>query len=896
MATRTANTGSNNWNTNACWVGGVQPTAADDVIIPNAASVTIPAATTVQGRGLTVQSGATLIGALTTSILNLGDGTAGAGNVALSINAGATITNTGTWNINFISTSATQQTMATGGKVLPTITINGVGSSYVLTSSLTQSAAGIFNLTNGTFDSGSFAMSMSAFTINTGTKTLTLGSSAISLSATGVAFSIGVATGFTMSANTAVVTVTGAAVNANTLILANVNWNGLSFVFSGGGTPNVNQNGATINNLTFTGRNVKTDQLGLNGTPVGNLTINGTLTVNGNSVVNRVLLSVTLARGTSVSIITPNTPVFSNVDFMDIGAAGASAPWNLSAIAGGSGDCQGNSGITFTTAINQTYSGGTGTWSTMAWPTRVPLPQDNSTITGTGTITYDMPRLGRDLNFTGFSGTYTGGVNWEIYGSYILSTGMTYGPIASGGFGGRGSHTITTNGKSPGGTTSTFNGPGGTYTLQDTFTSSGIIALNSGGIDTNNQTVNSLTFSAGTTIPSTLTLGTTIWTLSQTATTTIWNVTNTMLTLSALSSTIVVGVASANTRVFAGGSYAYGALNYTVASSTGRLTINGSNGFENLSISGGTRDLALQTNTINTVTNFNVFGTAGNLINVVTTTAGTRATINRSRGAPISVDYLAVQDVIYTVPYGMYVGANSVNNGNNLGVVFTVPVIAPYIYEVDSPGQVTGASNTVNFSAPQAGALLTYAISIQNSFGTITGPSGWTLAINRSQATNTHMYAWYKVSDGTETSVTSSWTTSRPNTGIVYQVRGFTGVPTLDGTDSNGSASATSLSTGTGVSNTGVPGIAVAYVGGNGGIGASTATPTNGFGEDYTLGIGSASVSMKAAALPLTSIGSQSTTFSWSTSRVPVALLMQFRDVAAAGGGLRITYKPPYFS
>lgn len=34
MSVITANTGSNNWNTAGAWVGGIQPTAADDVVIP----------------------------------------------------------------------------------------------------------------------------------------------------------------------------------------------------------------------------------------------------------------------------------------------------------------------------------------------------------------------------------------------------------------------------------------------------------------------------------------------------------------------------------------------------------------------------------------------------------------------------------------------------------------------------------------------------------------------------------------------------------------------------------------------------------------------------------------------------------------------------------------------
>jgi hypothetical protein len=60
MATITANAATGNWNANGTWVGSVQPTAADDVVIPSGAVVTIPAAVTALCRSIDVQSGATL--------------------------------------------------------------------------------------------------------------------------------------------------------------------------------------------------------------------------------------------------------------------------------------------------------------------------------------------------------------------------------------------------------------------------------------------------------------------------------------------------------------------------------------------------------------------------------------------------------------------------------------------------------------------------------------------------------------------------------------------------------------------------------------------------------------------------------------------------------------------
>lgn len=669
MSVITANTGSNNWNTNGAWVGGVQPTAADDVVIPASAVVTIPAATTVLGRSLTVAASGTLAWAATTSILTLGDATAGLANVALSIAATSTITLTGVGTINLVSTSATQQTIDSGGKTLPNITQNGVGSSYLLSAALTSS--GNVTLSAGTLNTNSQSCSWVSFvsTVNN-TRVVTLGTSLITLRGAGIsAWNMASAGTITFTANTAVVTLTG---TGSTFSTPNYSgYNGLSLVMAGAGTSLIGAGSITLANLTITGTAAKTGIVNIS-SPV--ITLTGAFTVNGNSVINRVLVS-SATRGTAVTISATTLGTSSNVDFMDITAAGASAPWDLSAITGGSGDAQGNSSITFTTPITQNYSSGTGTWSTMAWSSRVPLPQDNVAISGTGTITYDMPRLGKDINFTGFTGAYTGGINWEVYGSYTLASGMTYGPIASGGFAGRGTHTITTNGMSLGATTTTFNGPGGTYTLQDAFTTAGAIQLISATLDTNNFNVTSLIFSSGVTTTRSLILGTTTWTLLQTTATNVWNAFATGLTMSAGSSTIVIGTASANTRTFAGAGFTYGTLTYTVAGSTGQLTITGANTFTGISFqpSGTARTIVFPNATTTTVTSaagWQVFGTAGQLATVTSASAGSAFTLAIPSGV-VSSDYISLKDSTASGATPFYAGANSTNVSGNTGWLFT---------------------------------------------------------------------------------------------------------------------------------------------------------------------------------------------------------------------------------
>ncbi len=887
--------GSGNWSDTTHWAtssGGVGstgiPTAADDCYFDTnsgTGAMTFDNATPLcRSLQTTGSSIATFVHG-SSSTLTIGDSAAGAGNIALNLSGITTYTlnHPSASAITFVSTSSTQQTITTNGKVLGNTTINGAGSSYILDDPLAlSSSSGAFALTNGTFNTNSYAMSMFSFTVNTGTKTLTLGSSAITITSNVTGWSAGVATGFTMTPNTAVVTLTSVSANANSVILGNINWNGLSFVLPSGGVPNINQNAATIANLTYTGRAVKTDSIGFNGTPVGNLTITGTLTINGNSTVNRVLVSASFARGTTLGLIA-NAVSFSNVDFMDITAGGASAPWDLSSITGGSGDCQGNSNITFTAPVPQTNTGATGSWSDVTkWTSRVPLPQDDVIInTGSGTITGDMPRQGKSVNFTGFTGTYTAGINTELFGSYTLASGMTFTSVASYALSGRGNYTFTTAGKNPGGSggTVTFRGAGGIYTLQDTFTSTGLVAVAEGTLDTNNVAVTSLAFSSNTTTDRALILGTTTWTLTQIAAANVWNASATGLVLSAASATIIVGTASANTRTFTSGGFSYGELRYTVSSSTGILIIAGANNsFGTLSVSGGSRTLRLPRAGLTTVRDFNVFGTPGNLITVDSDLPGSTASINQPIGNIMSSDFLLIKDITVRQPYKFYAGTNSVDISNNVNIVFTAPPLAPYIFQEATPTQVNGTSITATLLQPSTASSLLVAMHSTNTGGTpIATPSGWTLAKQSQFANSTSATVFYKIAAGGETGVTITNNSSTAVNLITYEVIGWNGVPELDVTDSNTTGGATSLSTVGSAPTNAAPGYGIAGLSVNANPGAVTVS------NDYQTNMGSSSISYWTAK-PLTASVVQSASFSWVTTRQGGAVLVAFKDAVANKG------------
>lgn len=308
---------------------------------------------------------------------------------------------------------------------------------------------------------------------------------------------------------------------------------------------------------------------------------------------------------------------------------------NLSPVTGTRlGDCLGNSGITFTTASGTARDGGgpgvkryavaAGNWSSTAtWSetdggaagASVPLPQDDVYLTassGAGTYTVDKPRLGRNIDFTGFTRTGTINVTASFYGNITLGSGTLFSGGAGGWWGqGRGSHTVTCNGASFN-RGFNVNTPTGTYTCQDnlnvTSTGGANFGLTRGTFSDAgfsvylNGTLTGQMSMTGGTLNATGT-----WHSGLVSATAIWQVTGG--TVNASSMTFVVDNASTNDRTFAGGGFTYGTLTYTVADSPGALTITGANTFGTLNIGSG-RSLKLPTNTQTNVGTLNVAGVA----------------------------------------------------------------------------------------------------------------------------------------------------------------------------------------------------------------------------------------------------------------------------------------------
>lgn len=559
-----------------------------------------------------------------------------------------------------------------GGQSVPgpsdDVTFDGSSGGGTVTVTATQSVLSITHSAHtGTLNFNGQTMTIGTFTsTGSATRTLTLGASAITITGTGAAWNLNNATNLTLNANTSTITMTGAGAvfqgDAKTYY---------GLVMSGGGTMFIHW-GNTFTNLTITGTAVKTDNFTCSSTNV----VTGSLTFTGNSGINRLLIKSNTIGGSNQYTTTGATVSATNTDFQDIALSIAKDFSGQTDI----GDCGGNTGITFPAGVTQTWSGTSGgNWSANAWTTRAPLPQDNvvisSAFAGSPTIATDMPRLGKNLDFTGSTNTFTfNPTNCSLFGSLTLTSGMTLSGAGNFIFAGRSSFTITSAGKQFG-CQILVQCPSGTYTLNDAFSTSQNFLLNNGTFDSNGFSATCLAFSSVSgTATRALTMGTSIWTLSSTAATTVWDQsTTTGLTFSGSSSTILINATSANTRIFAGGGLTHGALTYTVAGSTGQLSITGANSFSAINFSDASNARSLKftagtTTTIRNASGFNVRGTSGKLMTIDSLTA---ATHTLSSTGLQSCDYLSLTNSVATGGGAWYAGANSTNVSGNTGWIFT---------------------------------------------------------------------------------------------------------------------------------------------------------------------------------------------------------------------------------
>lgn len=679
MAVKYARAAGGNWNTAGTWSttsGGAAdttvPTAADDVRLDAASGNVVldvtPVCRSIDCTGYT----GTLSGSANISI---GDATAGAGNVALKFVAGMTYTHTGT--ITFVSTSTTQQTIDFAGKSTGNVTYNPAsGGSWIHVGTHSQNGTGsLITLTRGALDLNGQTMNWGLFVSSgTGVRVFTLGASAITLNgANTTVWSISNATNFTLNAGTSVITLTGNSAGFQGSGALTYN----EVVINGAGNPTLTS--GVFAKFTRTGTTAKTDQL----TFAGDITMTE-FVCNGNSSVNRILLLSSVI-GTPRTL-TVGTVTISNTDLRDIVGAGA-GDWNLSAITGLSGDCGGNSGITFTSPTTQTFQGtAAGAWSDVTkWTSRVPLPQDDvivsSAFVSNPSVTLDMPRIGKNVDFSGSSGnfTITRSVGSTLYGSLALaSSALAVNGSVPFVFEGRGNHTIGCAGKTINATLTQFSAFGGTYTLLDDFRTNTSLNWLNGTFITNNFSVSALDYSANVSSTRAILLGTSTVNINRTnATVNIWNfATTTGLTFDGANATFICNGASNLNYTFQGGGLQYGSFSRSGANlGTGVLIIAGSNTFREFTYfdTAQAKTLRLTAGIItNVLEKVLIRGVSGQLLTIDTTSNGVEARLTKNGGI-VATDYVSVRDLRGAGTAAFYMGSHSTNVSGNTNLFFTDP-------------------------------------------------------------------------------------------------------------------------------------------------------------------------------------------------------------------------------
>ena len=432
--------------------------------------------------------------------------------------------------------------------------------------------------------------------------------------------------------------------------------------------------------LTFSNRSIKTfdpagktftNSITINAAPSGGIQL-----INNNFVTD--VRTTTLTRGTldlndldwTTGLFSSNISNVRSIDFGtgEINCSGTGTVWNTS----------GSTNLTTsgTPVVNVTSTGSTAIAVTPGGLTEATSISFNFTG-GTYNLTFlnSTNHTARNVDFTGYAGTWLAtGSNVIIYGNLTLSSEMSLTATTNSfRFGATsGTKTITSNGKTMDFPVN-FNGVGGTWQLQDAMTlgSTRLALFTNGTVDLNGFT---LTSGTGFTAPGTKNItfnGGTLLLSGSSATATAWgNTASSNFTTTAGTGTGAISLTSASAKTFVGGGSTYNCtLNQGGA---GTLTITDSNTFNDITNTVQPATILFTGETTQTVSDFTLSGTSGNLITIDSTSAS-QFTLSKSSGT-VSVDFLDIQDSNATGG-ATWNAVSSIDSGNNTGWSFTA--VAP---------------------------------------------------------------------------------------------------------------------------------------------------------------------------------------------------------------------------
>jgi hypothetical protein len=297
-----------NWSATSNGASGASaPTSADDVFIDTSSGTGTITCTSAVCNNLTVTaSQAISLGAAASTLSIYG---------SLSMPSGGSFSaNANNWTLTFAATS-TGKTITTNGKLLNTITFNGVGGGWTLQDNLNLGDRTL-TLTNGSFNANNFNVTCGSFTgSGSSTRTLTMGSGTWTLSDTGTAWNLATTTNLTF--------------NAGTSTIALSNTTNFSKTFNGGGLTYYNLSiSATTGSAIyiFTGANTfnqisssKTVQYRIT-LPSSTTTTVGTWTASGSSGNLLTLNSSSAGTATTIAATNPFTVNYGAITDVNLSA------------------------------------------------------------------------------------------------------------------------------------------------------------------------------------------------------------------------------------------------------------------------------------------------------------------------------------------------------------------------------------------------------------------------------------------------------------------------------------------------------------------------------------------------------------------------------------------------
>lgn len=625
----------------------------------------------------------------------------------------------GTGTIGFRGQGTTQVFTSAGVSLTCNVTVDSVSGTLQLADNLTSTGTA-FTLTSGTLDLSSGNRTLTCVTFsssNSNTRSISFGTGNITVTGNAATiFTTATATGFTVTGTPVVNATYSGSTGTRGISFGNAGEANAISVNVTAGTDQVNlvTTGGSFKNIDFTGFSgtmafsnsinifgnftLSTGMTVSSGTQTpGFLATSGTqqITTNGKTIdynlsVNapgatvRLQDNLTLGSTRTFQLLAGTLDLSSGNRTLSAGLFSSSNSSNTRSIAFGTGqitvtgnnttvfDIATSTGFTYTgtSKIEFTYAGAVGTRNIRGGEPGTGGTESNSLnyLISAGSDIVAMgtnARQYRDINLTGFSGTFSNAQR-TLYGSLTISSGTTVGAgVEVTTFAATsGTQNITSNGK-----TLDFpiivNAPGATVQLQDALAlgSTRTLTLTAGTLNANNQNCTTGLFASSNTNVRTLTMGSGTWTIQGAGT--AWDAsTSTNLTVNGGTSTITMTSASAKT--FAGGNKAYYILNQGGA---GALTITGSNTFTTLSTAVLPTTITFTAGTTQSVGNFNLSGTSGNLVTINSTSSGSQFNLYKISGSKALVSYMLITDSAAT-PSNIWFSPTSqgnVNGGNNTG-------------------------------------------------------------------------------------------------------------------------------------------------------------------------------------------------------------------------------------